>query len=272
MIKNILFIYKNKIRRIIQILGINIKKPKIETSDKKLINFFKMIKPIKTEYKLIRLGSKFDGGYLIPDDLNEIDACFSPGVNYNADFEIALTERRIICFLADNSVEKSPISNELINFTKKHLSYYNSNDYMTLDYFIKDKYRGQKDLILQMDIEGAEYEVILSSEDELIKRFRILIIEFHGLERLLNYSGYKYINATFVKILKNFDIVHIHPNNCLLPIKVRNTVIPPIMEFTFLRKDRSTSKISNKNFPHILDTPNVPENENYTLPACWFQN
>ena len=123
-----------------------------------------------------------------------------------------------------------------------------------------------------MDIEGAEYEVILSSEDELIKRFRILIIEFHGLDRLLNLSGYNYINATFTKILKNFDIVHIHPNNCLLPIKARNIVIPPIMEFTFLRKDRSTSKIANKNFPHILDAPNVPENENYTLPACWFQN
>ena len=146
-----------------------------------------------------------------------------------------------MCFLADKSVEKSPISNEFINFTTKHLSYYNNNEYMTLDYFIKDKYKGNKDLILQMDIEGAEYEVILSSEDELLKKFRVIIIEFHGLERLINSSGFKYINTTFMKILKNSDIVHIHPNNCLIPIKVRNTVIPPIMEFTFLRKDRSTS-------------------------------
>lgn len=36
---------------------------------------------------LIRLGPNGDGGYLVPDDLTGIEACFSPGVCATSEFE-----------------------------------------------------------------------------------------------------------------------------------------------------------------------------------------
>jgi hypothetical protein len=44
------------------------------------------VRPVKTNFDLIRLGSKNDGGYLVPDDLDGIVACFSPGVSRIANF------------------------------------------------------------------------------------------------------------------------------------------------------------------------------------------
>lgn len=59
-----------------------------------------------------------DGGYLIPDDLEGISACFSPGVDDRATFETSLIARGIPCFLADASVDKAPIDGDMIHFTK----------------------------------------------------------------------------------------------------------------------------------------------------------
>ena len=51
-----------------------------------LKQFFDVIKPIQTNHNLIRVGGKGDGGYLIPDDLENIKVCFSPGVDVTANF------------------------------------------------------------------------------------------------------------------------------------------------------------------------------------------
>ena len=50
--------------------------------------YFKFLKNIKVfQTNLIRIGSKNDGGYLVPDDLKNINACFSPGVDLNVNFD-----------------------------------------------------------------------------------------------------------------------------------------------------------------------------------------
>jgi hypothetical protein len=43
---------------------------------------------------MIRLGREADGGYLVPDDLSGIVACFSPGVDVIAAFELDLQRRQ----------------------------------------------------------------------------------------------------------------------------------------------------------------------------------
>ena len=51
------------------------------TPSEKLNNLAKALRPVITQHPLIRIGSEFDGGYLVPDDLDGVSACFSPGVN-----------------------------------------------------------------------------------------------------------------------------------------------------------------------------------------------
>ena len=243
-----------------------------KTTDKtKILDFLSAVKPLEVNYELIRLGGNIDGGYLVPDDLEGIEFCFSPGVSEVATFEEDLTKRGVKCFLADYSVDAPPIKDNLFDFEKKYIGTSEFDVFMTLEYWINEKAPGKSDFILQMDIEGAEYGVVLETSPETLKKFRIIVVEFHGLDAILDSGCYEFISLTFAKILRDFEVVHIHPNNRSEPIVWRDIKIPPIMEFTFLRKDRINTRIPALSFPHKLDKTNVPSVKDFALPNCWYR-
>ena len=98
-----------------------------------------LLHPLRTEHPLIRLGARGDGGYLIPDDLDGVAACFSPGVDNRATFETSLIERGIPCYLADASVDGPPIEGDMVFFSKKFLAVINNEAMITLDDWIDGK-------------------------------------------------------------------------------------------------------------------------------------
>ena len=233
--------------------------------------FLENINVFKTN--LIRLGNNSDGGYLVPDDLNEIEACFSPGVADNINFEKSLAKKKIQSYLLDNSIEKLPENNKYFTFKRKHLGIRNNNNFISINNWINEYYPKEStyEFILQMDIEGSEYEVLLDIEEKTLKKFRILVIEFHQLFDLVTLLGYKLIKATFDKILQHFYIVHIHPNNLFPMITVHDYKIPNLLEFTFLRKDRLNKKEPISKLPNVLDTKNVLEKDDIVLPHYWYK-
>ena len=97
-------------------LGIAIGK---QAAKRAVLDLVKRLHPRLTEHPLIRLGGMGDGGYLVPDDLEGIEACFSPGVSDHASFEAALIARGIRCYLADASVSQAPITGDFAHFTPK---------------------------------------------------------------------------------------------------------------------------------------------------------
>ena len=68
--------------------------------------------------------------------------------------------------------------------------------------------------LVKMDIEGAEYEVIHSLSTHLLERFRIIVVEFHELDRLIRSDCLRWMGAALRKLLRFHKVVHIHPNNC----------------------------------------------------------
>jgi hypothetical protein len=239
------------------------------TNELELRKFFTMIRPVITDKELIRIGDYSDGGYLIPNDLEGIEACFSPGVSSEASFEFALAKYNINCYLADYSVETPPIKHKLFDFVKRYLGAENTDIYMTLESWINEKFPNLSDAILQMDIEGSEYAVIYQTPIEILKKFRIIVIEFHGLDNIFNQGGFDLIYLTFQKILTEFEIVHIHANNVWPSLKYGIYEVPPLIEFTFLRKDRINFKEPYLTFPHMLDVKNFKSNPDIILPMCW---
>ena len=231
--------------------------------------FFDSVKPVRTNLALLRIGGETDGGYLVPDDLEGISTCFSPGVAATANFELELAGRGIRSYMADYSVEEEPIKNPLFHFEKKYLGTRNDAVYTTLDAWVQKNAPPEGDLLLQMDIEGAEYAVLLDAAPSTLARFRILVVEFHGLEQLIQQKGFELINQAFEKLLRDFEVLHIHPNNCLKTFSYLGFEIPPVLEFTFCRKDRIQERTPATQFPHPLDRTNVPEFADYALPACW---
>ena len=243
------------------------------TQEKKVLELIKKLQPYNVGKDLIRLGAKRDGGYLVPDDLVEIEACFSPGVSTVSEFEKDCFKRGMKIFLADKSVDKPKIglSKNNYHFLKKYIGCYNNDDFITLDSWINSSnIKKNKDLMLQMDIEGAEYTSLLNISDDLLNLFRIIIIEFHDLHKFWNKGFYDIASVCFDKILLNHTCVHIHPNN-FEPIDSNNGIeIPMAAEFTFIRNDRFSTKSYQKSFPHNLDNDNSNERKSILLPKIWY--
>jgi hypothetical protein len=228
--------------------------------------------PVVADAPLIRVGGEGDGGYLVPDDLSGVVACFSPGVDKVATFEAAFVARQIPCYLADASVFGPPVVDPLIHFDKKFIGVINDQSTITMDTWVKTYAPPSGDLVLQMDIEGAEWPVLLNISDEVLKRFRIIVLELHFLDRLIDKIGFEFMFAALDRLLRQYHVVHLHPNNIEPPVHLAEFTIPRLLEVTLLRRDRAQSHGYVMQFPHALDRKNVAKRPDFPLPAGWFRS
>lgn len=244
--------------------------PTALTDSQAILRLIESLRPLSTNYELIRVGSEGDGGYLLPDDLANLVACFSPGVGNVSAFETDCANRGMAVQIADGSVEGPAAEHPSFEFTKKFVGAVANRTTMTLDEWVSRTADAQQgDLLLQMDVEGSEYEVFLSTSQTLLKRFRILVVEFHMLDQLWSRPFFRLASRVFEKILQSHVCVHLHPNNCCGTIEKSAATIPRIMEFTFLRRDRIQSSSPAAIFPHVLDKDNT-SNPPLPLPLCWY--
>lgn len=239
-------------------------------SPEKIREFANKLKPKKIDFPLVRIGPKFDGGYLIPDDLEGVDACFSPGVSTYAHFENDLYNKYgVNSHLADFSVDGPPSDCTPLSFRKKFLGAYSDNIYLTLEQWFLECGGIDADYILQMDIEGAEYEAILSTPDYILRKFRTIVLEMHDLDRLAVPEFYRLADAMLGKISQFFHVVHVHPNNYGGIININGVNTPKVIEVTFHRKDRSETSGNVVDFPHPEDAPCCPQLPDYVLPEIY---
>ncbi len=259
---------KDALLRMIGGLGVDVVD---RTRYAELDGLIRALRPLDSGVELIRLGPDGDGGYLLPDDLDGIQYAFSPGVSTESGFEAGLADSGLQVFLADYSVEQPAEMNPKFVFDKKFIGCLSDETFMTLDEWkratIPDYH---DDLLLQMDIEGAEFEALFSASAGLLSQFRIMIIEFHYLQELLNKPYFTLASRLFEKLLRTHSVVHIHPNNCCGSIRSRGLVIPRVAEFTFYRNDRLKQKVYSDSFPHPLDRDNTAK-RSLPLPECWYR-
>lgn len=234
--------------------------PTRQTDKSEVEALLRTLYPVATETPLIRLGPSGDGGYLVPDDLLGIEACFSPGVDRISGFEKDCADRGMQVFMADRSVERPAEMHDAFHFVRKHVGATSDDDTMTMDRWVEASLPESKnDLLLQIDIEGSEYEVFLNASDELMQRFRVIVAECHALDMLFSGPFFGIASRAFDKILKTHVCVHIHPNNCCGSVKVRGVEIPRLAEFTFIRSDRLRGRTFVESFPHPLDFDNTDQ-------------
>jgi hypothetical protein len=150
-----------------------------------LAKLISRLKPVNSKAELVRIGPEGDGGYLLANDFDNIGGCVSPGVAYECGFDTQIADMGIDVFMADASVDGPPANHQKFHFTKKYMDTYNSDGTVTLDSFVQPIAPG-KDLLLQMDIESAEYRVLASTSTETLSRFRMMVVEFHDLGNLFN--------------------------------------------------------------------------------------
>ncbi len=240
------------------------------TRPEALDSMLSMLRPLAIPEGLIRIGNSADGGYLLPDNLDGIAACFSPGVGALAPFELDMAQRGVRSFMADGSVDAPPAAHALFSFERKFLGTVNDARHIRLEDWVQRSVPDDSgDLLLQMDIEGGEYAVLADAPASVLARFRIMVIEFHRLYRCFREKRHKLIGGVFEKLASEFSVVHIHPNNNGAVMSNGRFDIPHVLEFTFYRKNCVRPGGAPLRFPHALDVDNAPGRPAVILPSCW---
>jgi hypothetical protein len=235
-----------------------------------VVSLINCLHPVHAKAPLIRLGPRGDGGYLVPDCFDGIKACFSPGVNDISGFDVDCANLGIPVYLADASVDFPADEHELFSFKKKYIGAFSEGDFISIDSWVNSCLgTSSSDLILQMDIEGFEYEAILAMSDSLLERFRIIVVELHLIDQLWNHPFFTIASRAIRKLLWKHKCVHIHPNNVSQFTEQFGLSIPSVMEFTFVRNELATQNYRT-DFPHPLDFDNTGKSHQ-VLPRCWFR-
>ncbi len=239
-------------------------------SHETLADFFAGIDIIDPGVPLVRVGPSGDGGYLLPDDLEGVVECFSPGVADEIGFDLALAELGMQVHLIDASVDGLPQQHPGIDFEPLFLGTRTSAGWTTLEDWVDRRGDADGDALLEMDIEGAEWGVLLATPDDVLARFRMLVIEMHDLHTLARPSGFHVIAEVFDKLAAHFDLVHVHPNNHEYPVPYAGFDLHPVIEATFLRKDRAKSHTARTSLVHALDQANTDLLIDFPLDPAWL--
>jgi hypothetical protein len=231
--------------------------------------FLELFKPFKTQHELVRIGPDLDGGYLVPDDIDGLSAVFSPGVSDTLGFDLEMSKRVKACYLADASVEPPRGMPSNMTFVQKFLGTENKGDTITLDSWVGAHTQPGDELLLQIDIEGAEYDVLNTVSDEILKRFRVILIEYHHLDQVFDRAQFDKMSATVKKLTDTHVLCHLHANNAAPFYQFDGRDIPPLVEATYLRRDRVSGDLTPAHIPHPLDRRNDPKFDEMTTPAFW---
>lgn len=246
-----------------------------------VIELIDAIAPVNNGHELIRLGGAGDGGYLLPNDLEGIGCCYSPGVQHISDFEVQLINNHSIpSQLIDGSIDQPNIPAELqdrLQFTKGWIGAYTDLEAQPAIYSLNQWIGAslgevEGDIILQIDIEDFEWEALIALDMSIQKRMRIIVCEFGGLHYITNARSYYWMHKVLTKLLATHDVVHVHPNNCCGKFEYFDGLqIPGLAELTFHRKDRRRIAEPPRTFSliHPLDHDCVPSKPPLTLTPHW---
>lgn len=211
----------------------------------------------KSPFPKIRLGKDFDGGYIIADIPNvNYSILIAGGIDNDVSFEEEFVNKytNTKCFAFDGTINNLPSENENITFIKKNIGYENSDTVTNLN----DIINANTEIIVKIDIEGAEIPWIKSLSNEQINKFEQLVMEFH-----FPFTDNE-INV-FDKINKNHYLIHFHGNNCCGTREHNGVVIPNVFECTYLHKKYFTTipELNTDAIPGVLDMKNTGNEEIY---------
>ena len=206
-----------------------------------------------------RVGNVFDGGYVISDDLSPVHAVYSFGIGGEVSFDLAIAEVGIPVFQFDHTVDGPPTPNPMFHFSKAGLGSVDdpASAIYTLEHHLRaGNHIGRTDLLLKVDIEGAEFAAIAAAGPGLMRSFRQIVAEIHWLHRLADPAYRAEFSQAMRCLLDGFHLVHVHGNNCCPVVVVGGLPVADVLELTFVRKDLCSGTPSQTVYPTCLDYPN----------------
>ena len=148
--------------------------------------FYHLINPKKViGKKRILLGEKADGCYVLLDDFENIKIAYSFGISYKIQFDEALAKRGINVYMYDHTINSLPYNNPKFHWSKIGICGNNerAQNLKTLEELMKEnRHTSEKNMILKIDIEGWEWNPLNELNEDILRQFKYILIEYHFLE------------------------------------------------------------------------------------------
>lgn len=233
-----------------------------------------LIKDLRPQYppdQLVRVGGPRDGGYLVPADIDSYELLISPGVGESYEFDRHFFGRGVPAVLVDASVDV-PAEPNMVHLKQFVGGYTSERDGVVSVQDLLARYgEGKSRIVLQMDIEGAEYEVLAATPESVLGRFGVIAMEAHHLGGMCYRGMFPIIETALRRLLKNHFVAHIHVNNSGRVIAWRGCEIPDTVEFTFLHRSLYRA-VPDARFtsPHPLDVRSLAHLAETPVPRSWW--
>jgi|688.fasta_scaffold282032_1 hypothetical protein len=222
----------------------------------RIIELVHQLRPAYAGNELLWAGHAGDGGYLLSDDLSDIQSYFSPGVHTQISFDryIASFGIRVDPAVASES-ETPSMSENMALIPNVGVGVTNEQTVTMQGCLGQVQEEGEQNLRLQRGIEGSEYED--------------LAIQFHMLDQLWKPGFLDLISRLFQLLLISHEWAHLRPNNYCGAINRAEVKVSRAMGFIFVQSDRIRGDLKPvEALPHPLDMDNKTK-PILELPGYW---
>lgn len=204
----------------------------------------------------VRLGHHGDGGYVSLDDFRPGEIALSLGVSDDISWDVDAADRGLKIHQFDHTVDDPAPRDDRMIFHKKMIAPETSETSQSLEDLVSrlDRREARPNLILKIDIEGAEWRVWASTPPDRLSRFSQILCEVHGLADLADNDRRREIYGVFSTLNKAYAVVHVHGNICGGIANVGNVIFPNVLEITFANRDVYRFEPTDELFPGLLDT------------------
>lgn len=222
-----------------------------------VLNIMKKLEPMKAvDCRKIRIGKECDGGYVMLDDFEGINAAYSIGICDEVSWDLNIADRGIDVFQYDHTIEALPIKHARFNWIRKGLGAAVTNELETLPRLLEmNGHSERSDLLLKCDIEGCEWDVLGNLPPKYLRQFRQIVIEIHYLERLVEVEFSMLVERAISVLTSHHRVVHVHANNHRPYSIIGGVPLPSVLELTLARIDDVCLQKTDEVFPSQLDTP-----------------
>lgn len=252
--------------------------PDLEKSTKnEVLECLRALRPYEDKgTQLIRIGPRSDGGYLVPSALlTQIQSavCIGVGSSDSIGFDLELARQGKHVYQYDHIVENylpPPIDNGTLTFFEKGLSWKRTHNTTTLDEICLTLDLPKTGNLLKVDIEGDEFPSLFVSNEQVLSRFDVIVMELHWL-RLVDFKPLcAIIKSVFDKLNEFHAIVHLHSNNIKRPFICQGIYFPNVLEVTWVRRDCTTNLLPNPyHVVHPEDVLSDPSKVEQHFPNPW---
>ena len=232
-------------------------------------DLFEKLNPVKTNIELVRLGGNSDGSYIVPLVDLEYDGVISPGVGQTFEFEKAISDNDCLVVLIDGTIDVPQNLPPRFIFLQKMLGSSTNPkiNQISMKEVTNQYFPTSQSMVLQMDIEGGEYEVLNSLDEDDLLPFVTILVEFHHLHKLNESSSRNSEIKRSIQVFeRDFILIHAHPNNAGGFSLWRFRRLPKVVETTWVRKSLVSEVRGQAKLPHPLDRRNDELMEDLVFP------